>query len=260
MALNDTFLDFSVQAQHKSSIYVSTEDDYYVIASRLQRFKDYDPTKMENMRFMVDSVDLLHKLESELKRQPADLVVIDTFADIYPDEMNQINRVRNFLNKYSDLAQQYKSCIIFNHHTSKIAHEKPPSKNNSIGSAGFEGKVRVMIELREDYEDYSKRHFCLTKSNYLGPEYKSKSFELEFNPATGFKRTGGRKDFAQLVRPKIIAPAPSRDKEKEEVLQLHQAGKSIREITELMKSTGYKVSKTTVGEWIKALCPSGQAA
>ena len=37
VALNDTFLDFPIQATHKKCIYVSTEDDKYTVAQRLQR-------------------------------------------------------------------------------------------------------------------------------------------------------------------------------------------------------------------------------
>ena len=117
-----------------------------------------------------------------------------------------------------------------------------------------------MFELRPDYTDDRKRHLCIVKGNNLAPEYKSKSYELEFNQEVGFIRTGVRKDFAALARPKFPKPVLSRQTDKEEALRLHAEGKSVRQIAEELQAKGYKVSKSTVGEWIKSECPSDKAA
>lgn len=148
VVFNNAFLDFPINPVHRSAIYLSTEDDQYMISKRLQRLKGQDEEKLKNLRFIFDSSNILKRLNEELLMQGADLVVVDTFADIFDGQMNQINEVRGQMGKFQNLAQQHQCVIIFNHHTGKHTEEKPPSKNNSIGSAGFEGKARVVIELR----------------------------------------------------------------------------------------------------------------
>lgn len=255
IALNEEFLDFKINATHKSTIYVSTEDDQYAISNRLQHLEGSDPDMMKNMRFIFDSNDLVKKLDAALNDQKADLVAIDTFTDIFTGEMNQVNKVRSFMNDYYNLAIKHQCAIIFNHHTGKYTEEKPPSKTNSIGSAGFEGKVRMLMELRQDFSNPSKRHLCIVKGNYLGPEYKASSFELNFDPVTGFKRTGERKEYTELMKPRIFKPTPNKEA-KELAVQLHQENKTIREIATELSRQGFNFGKSTIGDWIKAVRPA----
>ncbi len=255
IVLNNNFLGFPINAKHMSTLYVSTEDDKFAVSNRLQKLKGCDLDKIKKCRFLFDSTNLIQTINSELKKQKADLVVIDTFTDVYTGEMNQINKIRSFLNDYFNLAIKYQCAIIFNHHTGKYTEEKEPSKTNSIGSAGFEGKVRVVMELRQDYEVPSKRHLCFVKHNYLGPEYKCSSYELDFDPLIGFKSTGNRKEFSKLARPKLFKPFANKEVEKDIVSRLHKKGRTVRRIEEIMKRLGYAIGKSTVSEWTKTVRP-----
>lgn len=253
LALNEEFIGFKIKPATRNSIYVSTEDDKYSISSRMQKFKGCDENKLGNIRFIFDTENLPEKLESELKKQQVDLVVIDTFSDIYTDEMNQINKVRSFMNEYFNLASRYECLFVFNHHTGKTAEDKLPSKHNSIGSTGFEGKARMVMELRQDYEDLGKRHLCIVKGNYLASHYKDRSYELNFDISTGFTTTGKRVGFEHLIKPRLFKPAPNREVEKALVLKLHADKKSSRAIATELKKKGYTLSKSTVAGWIKSV-------
>lgn len=248
IVLKDEFLGFPIKAVHKSTIYVSTEDDKYTVSYRMQRLAGCDEEKLKRMRFLFSTDNLVKTIDDELTRQKADLVVIDTFTDIYPGEMNQVNKVRYFLNDYFDLAIKHQCLIIFNHHTGKYTEENPPNKKNSIGSAGFEGKARLVVELRPDYNDDSKRHFCIVKANYLAPEYKKSSYELSYDEKSGFQNTGNRTLFGLLAKPKLFKPVANKDVEKEMAVKLRKEKKSIRVIAETLK-----VPKSTVSDWLKPL-------
>ena len=50
----------------------------------------------------------------------------------------------------------------------------------------------------------TKRHLCIIKGNYLGPEYKTTSFELDFDRFTGFKITGNRKEYSRVGKAKAF--------------------------------------------------------
>lgn len=253
IVLHDKFLEFPISANHKSTIYVSTEDDMFSISYRLQKLKGSDEEKLKKMRFVFSTDDLVKTIDDELNREKADVVAIDTFADIYSSEMNQVNKVRTFMNDYYNLAIKHQCLIIFNHHTGKYTEEKPPNKNNVIGSQGFEGKARLVMELRPDYGDSSKRHLCIVKGNYLGAEYKESSFELSFDPEKGFQRTGNRTDFDLLVKPKLFKPVANKDVEKALAIQLRKEKKSYRAIAEALKEKGYDVPKSTISDWLRPL-------
>lgn len=253
IVLNEEFIGFPITAKYKRAIYVSTEDDKDAISFRLQKLKENDIKELKNLRFIFDTDNLLENLEKLIIKERVDLVVIDTFTDIYTGEMNQINKVRSFMNEYHNLAKKYECLIVFNHHTGKYTEEKPPSKNNSIGSAGFEGKARLVMELRQDFSFPDKRHLCIVKGNYLGSEYKDSSFELEFDQTSGYVSTGNREYFSSLVKPKPGKVFLNRDVEKKIAYKLHLEGKSSREISTTLEEMGYKVSKSTVAEWINSL-------
>ncbi|RYZ91402.1 MAG: AAA family ATPase [Proteobacteria bacterium] len=127
VTLNNHFLGFPICATHKSSIYVSTEDDPAVLSLRLQRLDGVEEEKLKLMRFIFQTENLVSRLDRELTNQKADLVVIDTFTDIFTKEMNQVNQVRSFMNEYNNLSIKHGCVIIFNHHTGKKAEELEPS-------------------------------------------------------------------------------------------------------------------------------------
>ncbi len=124
---------------HKSVIYLSTEDDEYSLSPRLINMSKSrtDLSGYENLRIIFESKDLINRLDSLLTEKPADLVIIDTFSDIFDGDMNQANKVRSFIQKFKELTVKHKTLIIFNHHCGKKNDYRPPHKDNLLGSQGF---------------------------------------------------------------------------------------------------------------------------
>ena len=248
------FLGFEINSTHKSVIYVSTEDDSEACAVLMfKAFKtELEYQDYEGLRFLFESENLLKVLDEELFKAPADCVIIDTYSDIFEGNMNQSNEVRTFLNKYKELAQRHGCLVIFLHHTGKRTENLPPSKDNALGSQGFESKMRVLIEIRRDFNNNNNRHLCIVKGNYLPEEYKNRSYMLEFNSKLQFTSTGQRVRFEELARPDFKG---AQDNKKSEyitkALALKEAGKSYREISDEITQSGYKVSRSTVGNWLE---------
>jgi energy-coupling factor transporter ATP-binding protein EcfA2 len=228
------YLGFEIKARYNRAIYVATEDDESAISSLMHRQLEelYVPKEaFEGLDFIFDTENLIDNLDKNLEERPADLVVVDAFADLYTGPMNENNRVRSFLNLFSQLAHKHNTLFIFLHHTGKRTESLTPSKHNAIGSQGFEAKMRVMMELRPDPVRHDIRHLCVVKGNYLSEEYKHDSFELRFTSALNFEATGNRVPFAMLKE---------RDTEKEsaeaERLELIKAmreeGKTLQEIAD----------------------------
>lgn len=140
----DDFLGFKINATHNSVIYVATEDDEDSTAVLMRKVYngDFEYQNYEGLRFIFETDNLIVNLESELNRAPADCIIVDTYSDIFRGNINQANEVRTFLNEYKELAQRHRCLIIFLHHTRKKTDGSAPSKENTLGSQGFEAKMR----------------------------------------------------------------------------------------------------------------------
>lgn len=236
------FIGFPLKSHHGRCIYVSTEDDDAAVSAFLRKtaaFLNKQAPDFEGLEYIFDTENLLGKLEKRLQEAPVDLIVIDAFSDLYSDSMNETNKIRNFINQYSQLAQKYKCLIMFLHHCGKRSEERMPSKNNLLGSQGFEAKMRTVLELRVDLEDPSARHLCIVKGNYLKREFKESSFVLKFNDQLCFEKTEQRVPFENLV-------ASDRNDNRERARGYRDEGKSQSEIAEL-----FGVTQGAVSKWLK---------
>lgn len=198
----NSFLGHKINSEHKSAIYVSTEDDHTAVAYLLSKFNEgrqIDPHDLTRLRFVFEGANLVERLTKMLEEQRADLVVIDAFTDLYSGSMNESNQVRRFLTEFSQLANRYQCLFLFLHHTGKRTEKEPPSKNNLLGSQAFEAKMRLVIEMRADPTDGTQRHLCIVKGNYLPGEEKKQSYVLRFEENMSFTSTGERCDFSELV-------------------------------------------------------------
>jgi RecA-family ATPase len=246
----ESFLGFKINAQNRNVIIVSTEDDdtstSFLLRKQLGEMED--TSALTRLRYIFDTYDIPKKLRQTLDQQPADLIILDAFSDLYSDEMNNVYKVRKFLNDYHAIAKKYDCLIAFLHHTGKRTEDGTPSKNNVIGSQGFEAKMRTVLELRRDMNDDTIRHLCAVKGNYLKDSDKNKSFILKFEEMT-YTNTGDRQAFSKLG--KADNKLEENQKIKTRVHALKKEKKSVRGITKILKDEGMKIGKTKVAEILK---------
>lgn len=250
----DYFLDFRINAQYHSAIYVSSEDDEMAMRFLLGKQNldwNIPEVQFSRLRFLFDTTHLMKDLESMLDESPADLVCIDAFGDLYDGDMNKSNQVRSFLNEYAQLAQRYKCLVIFLHHCGKRSEEeKTPSKHNLLGSQAFEAKMRLVLELRSDYNDNNIKHLCVVKGNYLSGEYKSESYDLLFSNNMTFSNTQDRTPFEMLMKTPGENHLSKKTEKKLERMKrakkMVSEGYSYKEVAETEK-----VHPSAVSQWFK---------
>ena len=229
----EEFLGFALRPKYRSAIYISTEDDASAVGVLMQRqLEELGTPKQDfaSLDFIFETDNLLENLDQMLLDKPRDLVVVDACADLYTGPMNENNRVRAFLNQFSQLAIKHSVLILFLHHTGKRTETLIPSKHNAIGSQGFEAKMRTMMELRPDPMEHDLRHLCIVKGNYLPADYKHDSFVLRFSSGLNFTATGERVPFACI-----------RDRSDEEgndkatiARAMREEGKTLQEIADAL--------------------------
>lgn len=236
-----TFLGFTLFATHSRAIYVSTEDfmdDLSPILKETQQKLNIEVSAFERLIYVFNSENIIQRLKALLESNPVDVIVIDSFADIFGGgDMNNVGQIRNFLNDFSELANQYHTLVIFVHHTKKRSEEQIPSKHNSVGSHGFEAKVRTLLEFRKDVSKSNIRHLCVVKGNYIPEEAKNQSYVLTFEDRV-FKETGERVLFNDLK-------ATEQDWDLiNNIMDLSQDGLTQREIAEKLGINKNKVNRT----------------
>lgn len=226
------FLGFPILATHNSVIFVSTEDDQKAVAFLLKKqTQDFHPEQLKNLRFLFDTENLLGELNTRLTAQPADLVVIDCFADAYAGDLKDTQKIRTYLHPFQILAEKHQCLFLFLHHTGKRTEGIEPNKNNLLSGQGFEAKMRLVIELRADLAIAEKRHLCIVKGNYLPASYKKESFVLDFiTDQFRFYNTDERTPYEMLVK---RADDEGRTKY-EQAKALRSEGKTLDEIAEII--------------------------
>ena len=191
-----SFNGWEYQGKHKSTIYVSTEDPKSITKNFIKKMND-------SLRFNTEvfsSEDIVAKLEERLIQKPADLVIIDAFADVLNGkEQNSASDTRDAMGPFSNLAFKFNCTIIFLHHTNKGTEKLAVSRNNIAGSQALVNKPRFAIEFRIDKADPPLRHLCFVKHNYLPiPYYQDSSQVLRMDDNFVFTPTGVRVPFEEL--------------------------------------------------------------
>ncbi len=189
------FCGFKLNPVWFRALYIATEDNSEATRYLLNKqFKGLSAEPSENLRFMfadsMDQAEILEKLDTELKEYPSDLVVIDSFGDIFTGaDSNNNMAMRNTVKLFDKIANKHKCLIMFVHHINKGAYRQSPAQENIQGGSGLVQKVRLAIQLSEG--DGNLRYFTVVKGNYCPKEYKQNSIELLFSEETFlFKHTG----------------------------------------------------------------------
>jgi archaellum biogenesis ATPase FlaH len=238
------FLGWKINAKYNRVLFVSTEDDMNSTAFLLRKQctnMGGDINLLDNLSFLFETDNLINKIDNMLNRTPADMVCVDCFGDLYGNDMNQNNKVRSFLNDFKQLAVKHDCLFFFLHHCGKRTEQFSPSKNNLIGSQGFEASMRLVLELRSDFSGPSMKHLCIVKGNYLPSEYKFDSYDLIFDDNLRFINTGKRTPFEQLKQ-----VDDDKAEKYDKAITLKNQGMSLQQIADEL---GYK-NKSSVSRLI----------
>lgn len=248
----ENFLTFKLNTKSGKAIYVSTEDDPTSVGASIRKQieaieKEDDSLNkdlLKNIEFIFDTHQLLENLDKRLQKNKCDLIVIDAFADIFTRELNANTQVRQFLNEYDKLAKKHETLIIFLHHIGKKTMNYDPSKNSIIGSQAFEAKMRVVLELRPNFNSKDLKDLWILKGNFLSADYKEKSYILNFDTDLIFTNTGNRgsTQSSKVNNPEII----------KKVMELHKKNLTTRAIENTLKGTEFALGRNTAGLIIKA--------
>ncbi|MGA2408432.1 MAG: AAA family ATPase [Bacteroidales bacterium] len=179
-----SFLGFKLNTLHNKVLIVSTEDGKIAITDRIMKQMKNIPVKSEytkNLYIMTTSVDVLTKVREKLKEISFDLVILDAFADLYDGDINTSNKVRIFLNDFSEMIKEFKCAVLIVHHIGKGREGQGGHKNQLLGSVGIEGKARQVLMMSRQKD---LRVLQIIKGNYVSEEDKKKTIYLKFDPET----------------------------------------------------------------------------
>jgi len=235
------FLGIKLTVKHQSSIYISTEDGAPATRNQLSnQLKGLGKAPVESLRFLfgetLDPAEIVAQLEEALKAKPADLVVIDSFGDIFNGgDSNSNVGMRNSVKPFAKLASTYGCLVLFIHHVNKGAYNQAPGQEHIQGGSGLVQKIRTALSLTDG--DGSTRYLSTVKGNYTSKKLKKNSLVLEFNEDTLlFTNTGALKPTSDLG-----VKSEARKEEKFEEL-------------EAIAQTVFGKRELTYGEFVKEYC------
>lgn len=233
------FLGFKLKESCRNVIYVSTEDGEMATSVWLNKHFGEDKAeddRLAKLKYVYNTEGIISNLKEVVKTNCVDLIIIDSYADLFTGSMNNSNEVRSYLNMYNNLANQFGITVIFLHHTKKASAGMAPNKNSILGSQGFEAKMRSVLMLTKDDSDESLRHLCVIKNNYLPESSKSMSYVLRFNEYLSFENTGERVRLNELATEEWI----------EDAKVMQENGLPLKEISDRLSKKEFTVSKSTL--------------
>lgn len=220
------FIGFGINPIHNRAIYVATEDN--LEATRYLMSKQINALNQEpkdNLRFIfadtMEQEEILKELDLQLKEAPADLVVVDSFGDIFKGgDTNNNMAMRNTVKIFDKIAKSHNCLILFVHHINKGAYRQAPGQEHIQGGAGLMQKVRLGIQLSEG--ENNTRYFTVVKGNYCPKEYKQNSIILEFSEETFLFTNTGR-----MIPTAELGTQPDTGKKEEKLNELENIAKDV---------------------------------
>ena len=98
------FLGHAIQRKVASVLFVCTEDSAEDICVRLNSSSLTQKFEKSKLRFVFETNNLLEKIDKELSREPADLVILDTFGDLFTGNINDSIQIRQFIKPFKALS------------------------------------------------------------------------------------------------------------------------------------------------------------
>lgn len=243
------FLEWDIKATHNKAVFVASEDDKnatsYLLSRQTMGFDYEKKQRLSNVYFMFEIENIYEELDTFLTSTPVDAVFMDCFSDVFGGDLKDTQKIRTCLHSFQELAAKHQCLFVWLHHTAKRTESTEPSKNNLLSGQGFEAKMRMVMELRQDQEEPNKRHLCIVKGNYLPAKMKRESFVLNFSETTfTFSETDERVPFEMLVKQNLDDGGKAKYLEAK---ALKEKGKTFEEIAGAL---GYD-SKGTISKLFK---------
>lgn len=182
------FLNHNINSVHRRAIYISTEDDKESISSSMEKqLEGLSEQPVSNLRFIfadaMDQDEILSEIDKQLSLLEADLVIVDSFGDIFKgSDTNNNMGMRNTVKAFDRIAKKHNCLIVFVHHVNKGSYNKAPGQEQIQGGSGLMQKVRLAIVIKEGQGDI--RYFTVVKANYSPKEVRENSMELSFSEET----------------------------------------------------------------------------
>lgn len=218
------FIGLELHLRHDKAIYIATEDGIEAMSYLLsQQLKGLREEANENLKFLfadtLEQDELVNTLDQMLTESPVDLIVIDSFGDIFVGKDNNNNMAMRATVKIFDrIAQKHQCFILFVHHINKNAYYLKPGQQHIQGGAGLVQKVRSALQLSEG--EYDIRYLTVVKGNYCPREFKSTALELKFSEVNFlFTFTGNRIPVDDLGD-QAISTKEKKEGEKEDLDQI----------------------------------------
>lgn len=206
----DNFLGLKLNLVHGQAIIAATEDSVKKFSNSICKIGDgldpnHNPDKV-GLRFIEasefpDLPSFIAEIDSLLKEQKAELVIVDAFQDLLlliDGEINSNSNCNKAMAPFQSLCKTHGCSIVFIHHASKTSAKEKQAKNkffleknDSQGAGRITQKPRTVLGLTHDFsssavEDSTTytNYLHVLKTNIAGRTYMKNAISLTFDQNT----------------------------------------------------------------------------
>jgi archaellum biogenesis ATPase FlaH len=250
------YLGLKLIPKYNRALMINSEDSPVAITVRVKlqlngRILSKDVSG--RLRILTNGQDCAKRIDKILAEYPVDLVVLDAFADVFEDDLNSANAVRNFLQQFTDLANKYGCTILIVHHIGKGKENLAANKSLMLGSVGTHGKARSVIMLSKLTSSPNYRSLKIVKNNYLSEEVKGQDILLEFDPKTLLHKVVVEESLKEELETKLIKPSSPVLKKRSSLILLKSQAMELKKEGYTLEQIGEKFGrdKSTISKWLK---------
>lgn len=238
------FVGLELKPKYQSVIVVLTEDNMREAKTRItKQLEGLGISANTRLRFIFaqgkDHSTVLETIHEFMKLQPADLILIDSFGDIFTgNDTNSNVMMRETIKPYDAIAAEYDCLVLFIHHINKASYQISPRQENVQGGAGLVQKVRLALQMSEDETSDDIRYLSVTKGNYCSKDLKKNSMVLKLDENyLIFEETG------RTIPTKEIGTASKDNKSSESALELQKIAIEF-----------FEAKPLTYGQFVQSYC------
>lgn len=252
ICFGNEYLGKMVNVQHNRVLIVPTEDITSQTAFRLKKQLEegvvtgiYTKEMIERVHFAFGIIDVAGFIAEYLKIFRFDCIFIDAYGDINSTDTNSLTETRTSLKPYHDLCVEHRTAICFIHHSKKGSENLSPSKNDAVGSVGFEGKMRAVLGTRVDKNDPRIIYLMILKSNCIAPEKKKEAMVLRLKEDLTLEYTGNTIPIHEVQHSNPVSNYSKKNRD-ERVMELLDDGVTHKEIIDIFAEESIKISQSTI--------------
>ncbi len=180
-----SFCGYKINTQHQRALIITTEQNHAQLSFLIRSIYDYRKLQQNGkINFIIDDDiplnELLNHIHNFTSETPIDLLIMDSWGDLYDGNTNDSSLIRQTLKKINAVGIRNDFTTLLVHHPVKSSYSLKPAMEQAHGGQSLVARCRTVLSLNESTEGSNKRLLTVVKGNLTTTKQRAVARELIF--------------------------------------------------------------------------------